>query len=192
MDDPTRCGEVSFRRANWIHKETGSKSVRTHREEPEQDQDPIRGRRLPRTTPPRSHSFLPALLTPKSISKSVSVHPHPFREPIQEKSQRFVLTRNRFVALRKDRPSRTEPEKIEFVSKADNSPNTPQNRPIELFWALCKREYKSQNKPCDDIAEFRRQWTLISKKVAEKHGQALFKTFQKSCMKLARTACLLL
>lgn len=54
--------------------------------------------------------------------------------------------------------------KIEFVSKEDNSPNTPQNRPIERFWALCKAEYKRNNKISKNIRSFRSQWTRISKR----------------------------
>lgn len=68
---------------------------------------------------------------------------------------------------------------INFVSKKDNSPNTPQNRPIETYWALCKQEYKLRNKVCDDITKFRRQWTMICKTVAEKHGKNLFHNFKR-------------
>ncbi len=32
-------------------------------------------------------------------------------------------------------------EGVDFVSKKDNAPNVPQLRPIERFWALCKRRY---------------------------------------------------
>ena len=35
---------------------------------------------------------------------------------------------------------------INFFKKNENAPNVPQARPIERFWAICKREYKKQNK----------------------------------------------
>lgn len=62
-------------------------------------------------------------------------------------------------------------ENISFVKKKDNTPNFPQGRPIELFWALCKKEYsKLKNKP-KDIKEFRRKWQVISERVAERSGK---------------------
>ena len=34
--------------------------------------------------------------------------------------------------------------KIDFIGKKENMPNGPQARPIELFWALCKKACKAR------------------------------------------------
>lgn len=71
-------------------------------------------------------------------------------------------------------------KKIAFVPKLDNPPNIPQCRPIEKFWALCKAEYYRRGKNLTDLGQFKRQWTRISKLVAQKHGKSLFVHFKRN------------
>lgn len=71
-------------------------------------------------------------------------------------------------------------ENIQFVQKDDNPPNVPNLRPIERFWALCKKKYKSLNKICDTKIKFRNSWVKISNEIAEKSGKNLFRNFRKN------------
>uniref|UniRef100_A0AC35TUS9 DDE_3 domain-containing protein n=1 Tax=Rhabditophanes sp. KR3021 TaxID=114890 RepID=A0AC35TUS9_9BILA len=64
--------------------------------------------------------------------------------------------------------------KINFVDKIENAPCVPHLRPIEKFWALCKAEYKKEVSPSTSVKEMEKTWTKISKRVANKSGQALF------------------
>jgi hypothetical protein len=68
---------------------------------------------------------------------------------------------------------------IEIVSKIGNGPNTPQNRPIEKFWALCKSVIKRKAKIFTSLNSFRSVWTRVSKEVSEKSGKNLFSNFKK-------------
>jgi hypothetical protein len=53
---------------------------------------------------------------------------------------------------------------IDFVGKTENAPNVPQARPIEAFWALCKREYKARGQAAKSLRSFTKMWNNISKK----------------------------
>lgn len=68
---------------------------------------------------------------------------------------------------------------LKFVSKVQNAPNCPQARPIELFWALCKEQYKKSKKEPKDIKEFSRLWRKLSIKVAEQSGESLMVNLRK-------------
>lgn len=69
---------------------------------------------------------------------------------------------------------------ITFVPKKSNPPNVPQARPIERFWNLCKVEYSKTSEVHNDINSFRKVWTSVSKKVAEKYAQNLMKSTRKN------------
>ena len=69
--------------------------------------------------------------------------------------------------------------KIEYVSKLDNPTSVPQIRPIERFWELCKRQMKKEGKISSNLAHFKRRWTTVSKRIAEKLGKRLFQNFRK-------------
>jgi hypothetical protein len=69
---------------------------------------------------------------------------------------------------------------IEYVEKTQNAPNVPQVRPIEKFWSLCKTEYRLRKKQAKNMRSFKIIWRNISKKVAEKSAQQLFKHFKKN------------
>lgn len=48
-----------------------------------------------------------------------------------------------------------ESKKIEFVRKNENAPNLPQARPIERYWALCKREYSKLDSMPKTLRQFK-------------------------------------
>lgn len=54
---------------------------------------------------------------------------------------------------------------IDFVARDSNPPNCPELRPVERYWALCKRELKNTKKVTTDIKDFKQKWTTSSKKV---------------------------
>ena len=60
---------------------------------------------------------------------------------------------------------------IEFVEKESNPPNCPQARPIEKFWAICKREYSMRTRVPKNLKEFEKIWTEISEKMAKTHAK---------------------
>lgn len=80
---------------------------------------------------------------------------------------------------------RLEAERIKFVSKVDNPPNAPQLRPIERFWAICKRRYRELNKPANTIPKMTRIWKRISMQVASESGKNLFEHFRRNLRKCA-------
>ncbi|KAF2881032.1 hypothetical protein ILUMI_25139 [Ignelater luminosus] len=75
---------------------------------------------------------------------------------------------------------------IKFVEKSNNASNLSQARPIELFWALCKREYAKRSKPTLNVKQFRAIWKKISSKVAFESGPALMDNVINKILKVAR------
>ena len=56
-----------------------------------------------------------------------------------------------------------------------NPPNDPQAKPIELFWDICKQEYRQLYEKPKDFQSFKKIECKISKSVANKDTQALMK-----------------
>ena len=77
-------------------------------------------------------------------------------------------------------------ESIEFVEKVRNAPNVPQARPIERFWALCKREYAKRQFPAKNLRAFAQIWSKISSEVSKKHGQAIMANFRKRLWQIGK------
>lgn len=77
-----------------------------------------------------------------------------------------------------------EENRIEYVKKSENTPNLPQARPIEKFWALCKREYGKRKKPAKNLADFTRIWRKIAEKVADESGANLMKHVRGTLSKI--------
>ena len=75
---------------------------------------------------------------------------------------------------------------IEFVSKKGNVPNLPQARPLDQFWAICRRHYHKRSKVCQTHWNFKKVWTNISTTVAESHGQALMAGVRTKLRKIGR------
>jgi hypothetical protein len=72
-------------------------------------------------------------------------------------------------------------QKIDFIKKSENAPNVPQARGIELFWALCKTEYRKRpNKP-KNVRGFRQVWKTTSVKVAKKSGKPILRKLDGTC-----------
>jgi hypothetical protein len=68
---------------------------------------------------------------------------------------------------------------VEYVSKIMNAPNVPHVRPIERFWSLCKKAYKSRRSCAKSLRGFKTIWFNISKKVAEDSGKNIVKGLKK-------------
>lgn len=79
----------------------------------------------------------------------------------------------------KDVTNWLQKKKIEFVQERCNAPNVPQARPIEKFWALCKREYKKLKIKPKSVRSFARQWHIVSKNVAKKSLKKLMRNVRK-------------
>lgn len=69
--------------------------------------------------------------------------------------------------------------KIEFVGMRENTPNFPQGRPIEKFWALCKAEYAKRTEPAKSLSSFRKIWNNISERVARDSGKSLMQGIKR-------------
>lgn len=68
-----------------------------------------------------------------------------------------------------------ESTKIEYILKRNNAPNVPQARGIEMFWALCKKEYKKRTDKPKSLTAFKHRWTRLAKNVATKSGKAVMR-----------------
>jgi len=77
-------------------------------------------------------------------------------------------------------------ESIQYVEKVRNAPNVPQARPIERFWALCKREYSKRLHPAKNLRSFSQIWSKISSEVAKKHGRAIMANFRKRLWQIGK------
>jgi hypothetical protein len=75
---------------------------------------------------------------------------------------------------------------IDFVGKTENAPNVPQARPIEAFWALCKRKYKARGQAAKSLRSFAKIWNNISKKVAKESGKALMEKARRNLRLIGR------
>ncbi|OXA61417.1 Vitelline membrane outer layer protein 1 [Folsomia candida] len=76
---------------------------------------------------------------------------------------------------------------IPFINNRDEyAPYVPRARPIERFWALCKREYSRRTKPPKKLGRFRHIWTYTSKVVARKSGKALLGTARQIIRQIGR------
>ena len=62
---------------------------------------------------------------------------------------------------------------IAFVPKDLNPSNCPQARPIEKFWAICKKAYSKTSITSKIIKQFTRIWIKVSFSVAERSAQTL-------------------
>jgi len=62
---------------------------------------------------------------------------------------------------------------IEFIPKDHNPPNCPQARPIEKFWAICKKAYSKTSITSKTTKQFTRIWRKVSFSVAEKSAHTL-------------------
>lgn len=71
-------------------------------------------------------------------------------------------------------------EKVDFIEKSENAPNVPQARPIERFWALCKKAYKARKVPAKSLSSFKRIWKNISMKVAKDSARTIMKDARKN------------
>jgi hypothetical protein len=73
-----------------------------------------------------------------------------------------------------------ESQGIDYIEKKENAPNVPQARPIEKFWALCKREYKKRSNGAINIKSMTKIWTNISEKIASESAQKLMREARRN------------
>lgn len=71
-------------------------------------------------------------------------------------------------------------QKIDYVKRNENAPAVPNQRPIERFWALCKKDYKQLNKVCDTIRKFKNVWLKVSRERSRKSCANLFTNFKRN------------
>lgn len=64
---------------------------------------------------------------------------------------------------------------LETVPKELNPPNCPELRPIEKFWAICKRHVFETRKEAKDLPAFKKIWNNSAKKVTQDVVQTLMK-----------------
>lgn len=79
-----------------------------------------------------------------------------------------------------------ESEGVEFIQKKQNAPKLPQARPIERYWALCKRLYAKSGAKPQILAEFEACWLGISKRVPHESGKSLFANLRKKLLAVRR------
>lgn len=79
--------------------------------------------------------------------------------------------------------AKTVKEEIEknvtLVLKDENPPNVPHLRPIEKFWAQCKKKYSKLRDKVDTLKKFRFRWEKVSNEVANSSGKALMADVKK-------------
>lgn len=64
---------------------------------------------------------------------------------------------------------------IETIPRELNPPNSPELRPIEKYWAICKRQVFEIGGVAKDLAEFKKIWARATKKVTEEVVQNLMR-----------------
>lgn len=75
---------------------------------------------------------------------------------------------------------------IQFVEKHLNPPNCPQLRPIEKYWALMKSSLRKNGKLSNDIVDFKKEWSRISKMFTKDSVQRLMRGVKSKVRKLAK------
>ena len=81
-------------------------------------------------------------------------------------------------------------QKINYVSKKDNPPNVPQARPIEQYWAICKRKYAEKNVQSNTLSNFKSIWKKIANEVIQESGKQLMESTKKKLRLIGRNGVL--
>lgn len=80
-----------------------------------------------------------------------------------------------------------EEKNLKIVPKDENTPNLPECRPIERFWALVKREMTHYKNPAKTARVFRSRWEKCYQRVIERSGETLFSGFKKKLQICAKS-----
>lgn len=72
-----------------------------------------------------------------------------------------------------------ESNNIQIVPKTANPAAVPEDRPIERYWALCKRELKKEPKAAKDDKEFQYRWKRASGRVTKGTIQLMMSTVRQ-------------
>jgi hypothetical protein len=77
-------------------------------------------------------------------------------------------------------------EGIPFVKWKENAPNVPQARPIERYWALCKRAYARANVASATLEDFVPRWESCAREVVASSGLALMRSARAKVRAIGR------
>ena len=76
---------------------------------------------------------------------------------------------------------------VDFVEKHLNPPNSPELRPIEIYWAIMKRKLLKSGGACLSIEDMRRKWINHSKTVSSDLVQRLMSSIKKKTRAMFRS-----
>jgi hypothetical protein len=85
----------------------------------------------------------------------------PFLEEYHKKSKIFFWPDLATCHYRQEVIQWMNCQNFEFVKKDENAPNVPQVRPIERYWAECKKEFKNRKCSLKNLNGFKRIWSNI-------------------------------
>lgn len=80
-----------------------------------------------------------------------------------------------------------EDNNIQLVPKTANPASVPEDRPIERYWALSKRELKKEPKAATNDKEFKYRWKRASSRVTATTIKTMMATVRQ---KIKNQACL--
>ena len=72
-----------------------------------------------------------------------------------------------------------ESNNIQVFPKTANPAAVPEDRPIERYWALCKRELKKEPKAAKDDKEFKYRWDRASERVKSETIKSMMTTVRE-------------
>lgn len=75
---------------------------------------------------------------------------------------------------------------IQYATKNENTPNCPQIRPIERYWALCKAKYGELTTVCKSKKSFMYRWKKISSEVLCNSLENIFTNFLSKLAKVGK------
>lgn len=79
-----------------------------------------------------------------------------------------------------------EDNNIQLVPKTANPASVPEDRPIERYWALCKRELKKEPKAAVNDKEFKYRWKRASSRVTDETIKSMMATVRQKIKLRAR------
>lgn len=77
--------------------------------------------------------------------------------------------------------------KVEFIARDTNPPNSPEFRPIERYWAIVKRKFKNTRATIKNVKQMQYTWDNCARKVDEKVVQLLMGSIKRKVRYFLRT-----
>lgn len=75
---------------------------------------------------------------------------------------------------------------VNFVKKEMNPPNCPEIRPIERYWALMKGKLRKKAQGADNIEQFKKDWTNVSRSINGSVVQNLMSNIKEKVRELMK------